>query len=275
MRELLSSEITIGVIGNAIYGISVLITKKFAVALERFHPQLRKLAFFLLAASVPIGNLLLYRFTRDLFPLFSTIFLAIAIFACWRQLKQFWDVGLIGADRTIRSGIDYKRSLGLCSNSLSFLGVGARKLTENSSEFEAALKRCNRPNRPVRFLLCKPTSALLSRSAQSAGEAINAYEHRVLESLKVIARLRKSRDWNIEVRFYQIDRPLFRLMFIDSWLCLASHYVFGEGDGSNWPQLQIRRYEAQRDVNSLYHPFEEYFEELWNSGEPWDFMAYI
>jgi hypothetical protein len=100
-----------------------------------------------------------------------------------------------------------------------FLGVGARKLTENSSEFEAALKRCNRPNRPVRFLLCKPTSTLLSRAAQSAGEAVNAYEHRVLESLKVIAMLRKNRDWNIEVRFYQIERPLFRLMFIDSWLC--------------------------------------------------------
>jgi len=71
----------------------------------------------------------------------------------WSQLRQFWDVGLIGADRTIRGGLDYTRSLKMCRNSLSFLGVGARKLTEHAPEFENAMQRCNRPNRPIRLLL--------------------------------------------------------------------------------------------------------------------------
>ena len=64
-------------------------------------------------------------------------------------------------------------------------------------------------------------------------------------------------------------------MFIDDWLCLASHYVFGEGDGSEFPQLHVRRSAMERDVNSLYYPFEQYFDELWANAETWDFIQYI
>jgi hypothetical protein len=202
--------------------------------------------------------------------------LLIVVFAIfWSQIKQFWDLGLIGADRTIRGGIDYKRSLQMCNNSLSFLGVGARKLTETVPAFTEAMQRCNRPNRSIRFLLCRPDSQLLQHAAEGAGQPPEEYRRRVTDSLRIIADLRNHRAWNIEVRFYDIPLPLFRLMFIDEWLCLASHYVFGEGDGSEWPQLHVRRSAMDRDVRSLYHPFSVYFEQTWEGAAAWDFAQYI
>jgi hypothetical protein len=229
----------------------------------------------LVVAATLTGNIGLLYTTGPLFPYFSSALLLIAFFILWAQLRQFWDVGLIGADRTIRGGLDYTRSLKMCKNSLSFLGVGARKLTEQAAEFEGAMQRCNRPMRPIRLLLCKPDSEILKIAAQNANRPADEYVHRVQESLRAIADYRNRRLWNIEVRFYDVSRPLFRLMFIDDWLCLASHYVFGEGDGSEFPQLHVRRSAMERDVNSLYHPFEQYFDELWNSAETWDFAQYI
>jgi hypothetical protein len=221
------------------------------------------------------GNVVLYRSSGQWFPLFSTALLLAAFYALWSQIDQFWQVGLIGADRHILDGIDYSKSLKMCTNSLSFLGIGARKLTENTADFEAAIQRCNRPNRPIRFLLCRPDNELLRKAAQSAGQATDAYENRLKQSLTVIANCRNRRQWNIEVRFYDVPLPLFRLMFIDEWLCLASHYVFGEGDGSEWPQLHVRRSANERDVNSLYHPFQQYFDQLWAKATPWDFAEFI
>src|SRR5881398_3075198 len=101
MRELLKSPITAGVLTNAIYGFAVVAVKYFSITLERSHSQLKNILLAVLSVSIVGLNLVLYVFTADLFPLFSTILLAIAVFAYWKQLKQFWNVGLIGADRTI------------------------------------------------------------------------------------------------------------------------------------------------------------------------------
>lgn len=263
-----------GVIINGVYGALLFAAKWASTRLDRSYPVAKKVVISVAALLTLTANVALYYLCDRLFPLFGTILLALVLYVFWRQLKQFWDIGLIGADRTIRSGIDYKGSLSMCYNSISFLGVGARKLTEVSPGFEEAMGRCQRENRPIRFLLCPPNSPILERAAHGAGEQADEYRRRVIESLRVIADLRTRRMWNIEVRFYEIAVPLFRLMFIDEWLCLASHYVFGEGDGSAWPQLHVRRSVSGRDVNSLYHPFSEYFEQLWATARPWDFVEY-
>ena len=269
------SNITAGLLVHAIYAAILVAIRVARRRLDRASPVARQMVLALVVLVTLAGNIVLFYITGHLFPIFSSTLLLLAFSMLWFQLRQFWDVGLIGADRTIRGGLDYTRSLKMCKNSLSFLGVGARKLTEHASEFEAAMQRCHRANRPIRLLLCKPDNEILKTAAQNAKRPPDEYAHRVQESLRAIADYRNRRRWNIEVRFYDVPRPLFRLMFIDGWLCLASHYVFGEGDGSEWPQLHVRRSAAERDVNSLYHPFEQYFDELWDNAEIWNFARYI
>jgi hypothetical protein len=63
-------------------------------------------------------------------------------------------------------------------------------------------------------------------------------------------------------------------MFIDGWLCLVSHYVFGEGDGAESPQLFVST-QGRRIKTSLFFAFERYFDMLWDSAEIWDFRSYL
>jgi hypothetical protein len=275
MNESFSSPaITAAVLANVIYGLLVLTLRYTRTKIGRFHPFARHFALAAICIAAMVANIVLYRVAGRWFPLSSTILLLIAFYALWSALTEFWGIGLIGADRHIGEGLNYTRSLQMCRNSLSFMGVGARKLTECTKEFEQAMQRCNRPNRPIRFLLCRLDSEILVKAARGANKDPGAYVDLVKESLRVIANLRRARQWNIEVRFYE-SLPLFRLMFIDDWLCLASHYVFGEGDGSEWPQLHIRRSQIERDVDSLYHPFQQHFDQLWEKSQIWNFEDYL
>jgi hypothetical protein len=190
------------------------------------------------------------------------------------ELNQFWRIGLFGADSQITKGIDYIRALNMASNSLDFLGIGASKLTKEADPFEAAINRCDRPGRPIRFLLSSPENAALREIARKAGVNQSAYQKRVLESLRIIASFKTARAKNVEVRFYK-EIPAFRLMFIDDEICLASHYVLGKGDGSQLPQLHMVRSRPSTDVDSLYYGFHEYFENIWEHSDEWDFTKYI
>jgi hypothetical protein len=243
--------------------------------LERSHPLLRRFILLSIASAAVCANILYYVYINFAYILFLFLTSGIIGFVVWRELDQFWQMGLVGADHRIEKGLDYKRSLALCSNSLDFLGVGASKLTRESEEFEGAINRCHRPNRPIRFLLCDPDNEELIKMAKQAGRDPNEYQTTVRNSLRTLAVFRLNREKNIEVRFYS-ELPLFRLMFIDDSLCLASHYVFGEGDGSQLPQLHVRRTIGyRRDNEALYYPFKLYFERTWEQAVPWDFRSRI
>jgi hypothetical protein len=190
------------------------------------------------------------------------------------ELNQFWRIGLVGADDQIRSGINFRRALGIVSNSMDFLGIGAAKLTDEKPEFDAAVGRCQRPERPVRFLLCRPDDEKLIEMAQSAERDRGSYQTKVLDSLRAIADLRNNRAWNVQVRFYR-EFPTFRLMFIDDAICLASHYVLGKGSGAELPQLHVVKPKGSRDVDSLYYGFNSYFNRFWENAEEWDFKQYL
>ncbi len=269
-----SASLLNGVLGNAIFALCCWSGRKISRGLERHSHLYRQLLLTALATLWVLLNIYLYSHVRGkTFLLYSTISFVLVSYFTWRELNQFWQLGIIGADREISRGIDYKRSLKLCSNSMDFLGVGAAKLTREVKEFEAAMERCHRSNCPIRFLLCSPNNPELEQIARQAGRDRDEYRTNVRESLRAIARQRLQRGRNIEVRFYG-RLPIFRLMFIDGWLCLASHYVFGEGDGSQWPQLHVRRgIHHQRDVRSLYYPFQRYFAELWDESQEWDFAS--
>lgn len=197
----------------------------------------------------------------------------------WRELNQFSNSGLIRLDHSVGKGLSYDHALRLCTNQIDFLGIGAAKLT-SSPEFEKAIERCHRPPPlgPMRFLLTKPDNPLLTKSAKQRGVNPSDYSQRVNDSLEKLSRLKNDRSMNIEVRFYpstlEHDLPLFRLMFINDALCLLSYNVFGEGDGSQLPQLHLKKFkdEGERDVASFYYPFRMYFEKLWEDSSSWDFQ---
>jgi hypothetical protein len=147
-------------------------------------------------------------------------------------------------------------------------------LTQEPKAFEEAINRCDRPGRPIRFLLSSPQNADLERIAKKAGVDHEAYKQKVAESLRTIAALRNTRAKNIELRFYE-EIPAFRLMFVDDEICLASTYILGKGDGSQLPQLHIVRQSASQDINSLYYGFHQYFENIWEKSKIWDFRQYL
>src|ERR1700752_4987990 len=71
--------------------------------------------------------------------LFILLSSAVLIWIVYSELSQFWRIGLVGADRQIRSGIDFRRALRMASSSLDFLGIGAAKLTSERTGFEDAI----------------------------------------------------------------------------------------------------------------------------------------
>jgi hypothetical protein len=203
--------------------------------------------------------------------LFLSISTALSFALMWKELAQFWAVGLIGGDRHVGTGLNYDKALRLCTNSLDFLGVGAAKLT-GSRDFTTAMQRCHRPTSPIRFLLVRPNHDVLRRAAEQKGVPSHEYKQKVEDSLHTLARLRQEKHYNIEVRFFtDVVEPLFRLMFINEQLCLVSYHVFGEGDGSQLPQMYVKRFEDKRDTDSFYHPFRTYFDRLWEKSQPWDY----
>lgn len=179
--------------------------------------------------------------------------------------------GVRGADVSIKKGIDYERSLDLVREHIDFLGTGAAKLSTEPN-FEAALARCN-PDRPLRFLLSLPDTENLERAARRFGRDREDYQKLVFGSLRRLAELKERRALNLQVRFYSTP-PIVRLVFIDDSICLASPNVYGEGDGSQLPQLHLVHLRGKPSSRSFYHVFERYFNDLWTGSKTWDFKEY-
>ena len=259
------------------------VSKTYVLALRKRDPRLPFISVIIPIVCWLALNFLVFAMVQSHNPPWfltataSVLLAAPLLLFFWTELNQFWSVGLRGADRRIRTGIDYEASLKLCQNEWAFLGTGDSKLTE-LREFEDALARC-RQDRPVRFLLTKPTDENLTNAAKRARRPKDEYRQTVVTSLGRIADLR-TRFKNIDVRFYpelpKID-PIFRLVFIDASICLMSYNVFGEeGAGAQLPQLHIvKGPERGRVVESFYYPMERYFEWLWDLSEPWDFREYL
>ena len=204
------------------------------------------------------------------FALATTFPLVIVVY---RELNQFWSIGLVSADREVARGINYATSLTMCQHSFCFLGIGAAKLTADKEAFRAVIERCNR-SRPVRLLLSPPNHGGLRKFAAMAGRDPNTYKLAVTESLRFIAQLKLKEAKNIQVRFYD-EFPAFRLMFIDDSTCLMSYYIMGKGDGSNLPQLHIVKTPGAQDTQALYFGFMEYFEKIWNTSKSWNFKDHL
>lgn len=193
----------------------------------------------------------------------------------YKELDQFWSIGLAGADRQTRLGIEYEKSLEMCHSSFRFLGIGAGKLIGYRSAFEKAVDRCSRPGAPIRFLLCRPDNQELKKIALSAGKDELSFRNIVVQSLGELSRQKQARAKNIEVRLYD-EFPTFRLMFINDEICLVSHYMLGKGgDGSDAPQIHVVKRSSSLDVESIFYGFDEYFQRMWERSTEWDWKTYL
>jgi hypothetical protein len=266
-------DVIIGVIANAIFWVLLAVGQAIYARTAKRNPVYRRLRFGLIVSGWVILNVVL-PFCTPMWPRFLLISLIPIAIVVWSELNQFWKIGLVGADKEIRSGIDYADALRMCQNSLDFLGIGAGKLVQNQNEFKTAIDRCNREDWPVRLLLIQPADPGLERIAKMAGKDPQAYRNGVIESLRFIARLRNEEQKNIHVRLYK-DFQAFRLMFINDSICLMSYYVLGKGDGSNLPQLHIVKTASARDVDSLYYGFSAYFGKVWDDSEEWNFRDFL
>jgi hypothetical protein len=271
--DLKLTEFIVSLAANVAFLVIVTLARRLDFVLKRRDPRRRKVGLAIVGLLWIAGNIAFFLLDLPFHSLFLFITALICGWALYSELAQFWRIDLVGADARISHGIDPKQSLEMCTTSLSFLGIGASKLTCLQPVFQEAVARCDQPGRPIRFLLSDPDNDELLRVAKKAGRNEGAYRERVHDSLRVIARLR-NQEKNIEVRFYR-DFPAFRLMIINEEVILASHYVLGKGDGEEMPQLHIVRKSASRDTTSLYYAFQQYFDSIWADSKEWDFNSLL
>jgi len=268
-------SLVISLVANFVYGLAVFLADYYEKTSAKRNPLSRRIRLLI---TVAVGVLLdiccaffLTHWSLVLPVLFTIVVLALVIY---KELNQFWQIGIVGADRQVGTGVDYRTALGMCHHSFHFLGIGASKLTRDREAFGDAISRCSRDGSPVKLLLGRPNSDELVKFAQMANKDKASYQHAVTESLRFVAELRNNERKNISVRFYQTI-PAFRLMFIDDSICLMSYYLMGKGDGSNLPQLHVIKTAGSRDIDSLYFAFTEYFAKMWNASDDWDFKEYL
>lgn len=264
-------------VAAVVYAVSMRIGGRFSVKLNKRGPRITSGLYYSLfivwgvfGISVYLYVIFINRSFIWLIPSHLVWSFFILLYLTIRR-NQFRDVGIYGADREIKTGIDYQKSLLLINNKFKFLGIGAGKLTDQRDAFKKAIKNCIQ-DKSVKFLLCKPTHEMLLKAAKRFEKPINEYKDNVIRSLRYISELKQKYE-NIEVRFYK-GFQIFRMMFIDDSICLLSYNVMGEGDGSQLPQLLIVK-QTKRVVNSLYYPLERYFDDLWKVSEKWDFKKYL
>ena len=156
-------------IAAALLALLAWLRAKFIFQLARANPRLPALTFTVLAVLLAGVSVIAVMVAPSKVWASAIIVMTwlVFIYFSWRELRQFWDVGVKGADVRIDRGIDYKKALELCHNYLDFLGVGASKLTR-LDEFDKAVLRC-RPDKPIRLLLLSPSDDSLSRAARRAG----------------------------------------------------------------------------------------------------------
>lgn len=194
-----------------------------------------------------------------------------AVSATFYTLKDFFSLGVIDVNKKAVDGIGFSQSLVLTHHSLSFLGIGASKLTDDP-EFEPAIQRCV-TGTPCRFLLSPPDNNLLETLARRNGGTPDQYKDRVSASLKILARLKIDKGLDIEVKFHPTtnrkDFQQFRLMFIDGQICLLSWTVWGSHIGRENPQIVLRNDVKSPDhKKQLYSAFYAFFEEMWEAAGP-------
>ena len=126
----------------------------------------------------------------------------------------------------------------------------------------------------MKFLLSHPNNKILEYAAYRNKRAVQEYKNMVKENLETLTKLKCDSGFNIEVRLYEADSekgpPSFRLFFIDDSCVLVSYYFFGEGEGLQMPQIEVRKPADHRDTENFYYAFNHYFHALWEQSKAYE-----
>lgn len=288
-----------GVIGSLIvaavqYTLPFLVTWFFnGVQSRRKKPPLNPAK---VSMSVYVALLLLilifayYRFDINelgliILPITLIIFLSISeITFLFRILIKYSRFGIVSLDKSAKQGLSYNKSILNTNYKLDFIGVGARKLTENDKDFSEMVERVNQQNNEVRLILSHPDNKSLMNLSTRADSNEGEYGTKVKNSLKLIARLKEEKEYNISVRFYRAnsiaDMQVFRLMIIDENYCLVTYSQFNDSShkGENLPQLHLKKTNNDEfDKNSLLNGFQKYFNQTWDNliEDEWNYKDHI
>jgi hypothetical protein len=187
-------------------------------------------------------------------------------------LANLSSLGVVNAFSSTKKGISPEESLKMVRAQFDFLGVGAKKLSD-LAEFKNAMKKAKAANKKIRLLLSSPDNPALHDLAVRNGKDTHAYTTRVRDSIRHLLHLNASSDGGmLEIKLYNLTSdfamPHFRLMFIDSRLCIFSHVVWNDTEGDDNPQLLIRNKAIkQMPEASMYNAYFKYFQDLWNSAD--------
>jgi hypothetical protein len=192
----------------------------------------------------------------------------------WYRNRFHKITGIQKVEPHIAGGTQPTDALKLCKNNFKFLGIAANKFLF-TPEFEAAVLRCNRAGEPIKFLLSSPGNPIIKQMARRAGRDEDEFRNMIIATIKKLKMLKFDHGYNIEVRLYRSSGdsgpPSFRLFFIDNSSVLVSYYLMGEGNGSQMPQMIIRKPDGKNEVENFYFAFDHYFNSLWENSEQCDF----
>ena len=235
--------------------------------------------------SLTEQDLLTQQLNSIVAPLICIISLSFAeIISLYRILRKYSRFGIVSLDKSAKQGLSYNKSILNTNYKLDFIGVGARKLTENDKDFSEMVERVNQQNNEVRLILSHPENESLMNLSTRADSNEGEYGTKVKNSLKLIARLKEEKKYNISVRFYRAnsipDMQVFRLMIIDENYCLVTYSQFNDSShkGENLPQLHLKKTNNEEfDKSSLLNGFQKYFNQTWNYlvGEEWNYKDHI
>jgi hypothetical protein len=182
-------------------------------------------------------------------------------------------MGISGADPSSVGGMDYRAALSKVSGGFDFLGIGAAKLTEQRPFFADAVGRVKQQQRQVRILLCDPRSKTIGALERQAGVDIGRYMTNVKNSFSELHHLRGRFQDTLEIRLYspedESELPSFRMMFLNSEICLLSPLVIGAAkEGRLLPQLHLFAKTPFDLTPNLYHSFDRLFRQKWQTSVP-------
>lgn len=194
---------------------------------------------------------------------FSAV-LTVAISVGWvlllLELKRFWSLGLTHTQTKVPL-YTYATSLKLSHSDFRLIGVNGFNFCK-LVELEGAVRRICDSSGRLQLLLCHPDSEALTEAAIQRGHKDDFYKNQALYSLGRLIALSQRYPNVLDIKIYEAstvqELPIFRAMFLNEQVCVASIAVYGRPDnGRSLPQIladgHARRGRYMYDVLLRYY----------------------
>lgn len=191
------------------------------------------------------------------------------VFIFIKELKMYWDVGLYQITPTIAKDT-YVRCFNSAKYSFSLIGTNAYSFV-NLEEFELMIKRIKECSGTICLLLADPHSPALIEAALNRNCKDNLYQLQASIALGQLLNMIDKLGVAIDIKIYYAmttnELPIFRSMFIDNHLSVASIAIYGRSDhGKDFPQIFATN--DMKSPKSMYNVVYRYFLKIWCESKP-------